>query len=94
MQNKNIFIHNIIDDIEFILTNNNFIYGRHSTIELLTIIVNVLMCKLPYDKVTDEAFVIDLSLKVLNEYITLNDSNIDDFTEDLICLYNLKIDEN
>ena len=57
MQNKNTFIHNIIDDINLILTNSNFIYGRHSTIELLTIIVNVIMCNLPHDEVTDEAFV-------------------------------------
>ena len=92
MQNKNIFLHNIIDDIELILTNNNFIYGRHSSVELLTLILNVIMGKLPYDEYSDEAFVIDLSLEVLNQFITVTDSNIDDFRNDLICLYNLIID--
>ena len=92
MQNKNIFLHNIIDEIELILTNSNFIYGRHSSVELLTLILNVIMGKLAYDEYSDEAFVIDLSLEVLNQFITVTDSNIDDFRNDLICLYNLIID--
>ena len=91
MENRNKFIHEIIDDIEFMMGHTNFRCGEvHSDIMLLTIISNVLMCKLPGDEDRPETFIKDLVIDILDEYITLTDSDII-FRYDLIRARNLVI---